>query len=62
MYYQTMLGFDSKEQMAETFVENYTKMIESIKEYGGFYIGRYELSEAGVQKNQPTITKINWYD
>lgn len=50
MYYQTMLGFDSKEQMAETFVENYTKMIESIKEYGGFYIGRYELSEAGVQK------------
>ena len=31
MYYQTMLGFDSKEQMAETFVENYTKMIESIK-------------------------------
>ena len=50
MYYQTMLGFDSKEQMAETFVENYTKMIESIKEYGGFYIGRYELSEVGVQK------------
>ena len=62
MYYKTMLGFDSKEQMAETFVENYTEMIESIKKYGGFYIGRYELSEAGVQKNQPTITKINWYD
>ena len=62
MYYKTMLGFDSKEQMAETFVENYTEMIESIKKYGGFYIGRYELSEAGVQRNQPTITKINWYD
>ena len=62
MYYQTMLGFDSKEQMAETFVENYTKMIESIKEYGGFYIGRYELSEAGVQKNQPTLVYTNWYN
>ena len=61
-YYKTILGFDSKEKMAEAFVSDYNEMIESIKTYGGFYIGRYELSEAGVQKNQPTLTKKNWYN
>ena len=61
-YYKTILGFDSKEKMAETFVSDYNEMIESIKTYGGFYIGRYELSEAGVQKNQPTLVKTNWYN
>ena len=36
--------------------------IASIKKYGGFYIGRYELSKEGVQKNQPTLTNTNWYN
>ena len=61
-YYKTILGFDSKEKMAEAFVEDYSEMIECIRKYGGFYIGRYELSEAGVQKNQPTLTNKNWYN
>ena len=61
-YYKTILGFDSKEKMAEAFVAEYKEMIESIRKYGGFYIGRYELSEAGVQKNQPTLTNTNWYN
>ena len=61
-YYKTILGFDSKEKMAEAFVADYKEMIESIRIYGGFYIGRYELSEAGVQKNQPTLTNTNWYN
>ena len=61
-YYKTILGFDSKEKMAEAFVADYSEMIESIRKYGGFYIGRYELSEAGVQKNQPTLVKTNWYN
>ena len=37
-------------------------MIESVSKYGGFYIGRYELSEAGVQKDKATLTNTNWYD
>ena len=62
-YYKTILGENgTKEELAQLFVDEYKEMIESIKKYGGFYIGRYELSEVGVQKNQPTITKINWYD
>ena len=61
-YYKTILGFKSKEKMAEAFVAEYKEMIESIRKYGGFYIGRYELSEAGVKKNQPTLTNTNWYN
>ena len=60
--YKTILGFASKEKMAEAFVNDYKEMIASISKYGGFYIGRYELSEAGVKKNQQTLTNINWYN
>ena len=61
-YYNTILGFESKEKMAEVFVADYNEMIASIGQYGGFYIGRYELSEAGVQKDKATLTNTNWYD
>ena len=62
-YYKTILGKNgTKEELAQLFVEDYKEMIESIQKYGGFYIGRYELSEAGVQKNQPTLTNTNWYN
>ena len=62
-YYKTILGDNgTKEQLAQLFVDEYKEMIESIQKYGGFYIGRYELSEAGVQKNQPTLTNTNWYN
>ncbi len=37
-------------------------MIESVSKYGGFYIGRYELSEAGVQKDRQPLTNTNWYN
>ena len=37
-YYKTILGFKSKEKMAEAFVAEYKEMIESIRKYGGFYI------------------------
>ena len=62
-YYKTILGDNgTKEELAQLFVDEYKEMIESIRKYGGFYIGRYELSEAGVQKNQPTLTNKNWYN
>ena len=62
-YCKIILGENgTKEELAQLFVEDYKEMIESIQKYGGFYIGRYELSEAGVQKNQPTLTNTNWYN
>ena len=61
-YYKTILGFASKEKMAEAFVADYNEMIASISKYGGFYIGRYELSQAGVQKDEAPLTSTNWYN
>ena len=62
-YYKTILGdTGTKEQLAQLFADEYKAMIESVSKYGGFYIGRYELSESGVKKDQPTLTKTNWYD
>ena len=62
-FYKTILGeTGTKEQLAQLFVDEYKAMIESVSKYGGFYIGRYELSEAGVQKDKATLTSTNWYN
>ena len=62
-FYKTILGKNgTKEELAQLFVDEYKEMIESIQKYGGFYIGRYELSEAGVQKDKATLTNTNWYN
>ena len=62
-YYKTILGDNgTKEELAQLFVDEYKEMIESIKTYGGFYIGRYELSEAGVQKDRQPLSGTNWYN
>ena len=62
-YYKTILGeTGTKEQLAQLFVDEYKAMIESVSKYGGFYIGRYELSEVGVQKDKETLVNTNWYN
>ena len=61
-YYKTILGFDTPKAMAEAFTADYANMIASIEKYGGFYIGRYELSNEGVQKGKATLTNTNWYN
>ena len=62
-YCKIILGeTGTKEQLAQLFVDEYKEMIESVSKYGGFYIGRYELSEAGVQKDKATLTNTNWYN
>ena len=62
-YYKTILGETGiKEQLAQLFADEYKAMIESVSKYGGFYIGRYELSEAGVQKDKATLTNTSWYN
>ena len=56
--------------MAESLVQDYSEMIESIAKYKGFYIGRYELStktENGVkvgieQKDKKSQTETSWYE
>ena len=62
-YYKTILGdTGTKEQLAQLFADEYKAMIESVSKYGGFYIGRYELSSEGVQKDKLPLTETNWYN
>jgi len=53
-------------------VKDYNDMIASIEKYGGFYVGRYELSgtnngddqeitNAKVQSGQAPMDNVNWY-
>lgn len=43
-YYQDICGFSSATEFGQYMNDQYTNMIESVKEYGGFYIGRFETS------------------
>ena len=65
-------GITRYELLTEELEENFCKTIESIRKYGGFYIGRYEtgnitysssieFAEAVVQKNNTYINKATWY-
>ncbi len=66
MDYDEIVGKNGTlKEMAELFKREYETMIKSIEKYGGFYIGRYELSgdvNNPTEKSGPTITKQSWYD
>ncbi len=40
--------------------QEYENMLASVKEYGGFYIGRYEISNDGAEKAQSKKGKEPW--
>ncbi len=50
------------EEAAIKLKDDYKAMINSVKKYGGFYVGRYELSNAGTKKNQVSVTTLYWYN
>ena len=63
-------GFTNLLDMAQTMVTEYYQMIESIEEYGGFYIGRFELSgtvenpkvQRGTSDTDLPLTNASWYN
>ena len=60
-------GIGQYQMLSQEMEENYYKIIESIKKYGGFYIGRYETGnlnqkEAVVQKMNIDINNATWYE
>lgn len=61
----TQAGFSTAKEMADAFVKDYNDMIASVEKYGGYYIGRYELSgsvENPTLKSGGTVlTATNWY-
>ena len=65
-YYSLINGASSVGEYAQDMVKEYQKIHDSIEKYGGFYIGRYELTGAignpTVQKDGIVITNQNWYN
>ena len=58
--YKDICGFSSPTEFGQYMNEQYTNMIKSVKEYGGFYIGRYETSlKTGVVGSKINETPMN---
>lgn len=59
------LGQTRYEMLAQELEQKYLEIMESIKKYGGFYIGRYETgglsSTAVIDKMNTDIGRQNWY-
>lgn len=59
-YYKDICGFSSPTEMGQYMNEQYTNMVKSVKEYGGFYIGRFETSlTSGVIGSKINTTAMN---
>ena len=59
-------GIEQNQMLSQEMEERYYRMIESVKKYGGFYIGRYETGDLGeeeavVQKMNTNIASQTWY-
>lgn len=71
-YYNTILGYNvdtGAKDFGKDLQQDYNAMIDSVKKYGGFYIGRYETSISGktVASTKGTadtrpMASINWYN
>lgn len=59
------LGQTRYEMLAQELEQKYLEIMESIKKYGGFYIGRYETgglsTTAVINKMNTDIGSQNWY-
>ena len=64
--FQEIMGAKDTQDFAQKIVDEYTDVYNSIVKYGGFYIGRYELTGnievPTVQKGQMVVTEKNWYE
>ena len=58
-------GKNARTIMAESLVHDYEEMLQSVTNYKGFYIGRYELAGTQVapvlKRNQVVLSGKDWY-
>ena len=59
-------GIEQYQMLSQEMEESYYRMIESVKKYGGYYIGRYETGDlnqekAVVRKINENIASQTWY-
>ena len=65
-YYSLINRAGSVEEFAQDMVNEYREIHDSIEKYGGFYIGRYEvtgdINSPTVVKGGTVITSQDWYN
>ena len=67
-YYNKILHFNSAKEFGEYMNERYNELVNSVANYGGFWVARYETSLRSTTKGiiQSTIGKkvmtANWYN
>ena len=68
-YYNKILHFNSAKEFGEYMNERYNEMVNSVANYGGFWVARYETSSKSTTEGiiiQSTSGKkvmtANWYD
>lgn len=52
--------FTNVEEVATQYITDYNNMVESVNKYGGFFMGRYEITANGEKRGNP-LTSTNWY-
>jgi len=54
------------EGLKRQYQDEFNDMVESVKKYGGFFVGRYEtsrfLSDIEIKENKVSISGYSWYD
>ena len=60
------LGINTTHELQMQLEKEFSKMIDSVVKYGGFYIGRYETGNLSgeqlvIRKRNKDITNSNWY-
>ena len=65
-YYKNILKFNSVNEFGEYMNNSYTAMINSVRQYGGFWVARYETSTSDKGKMQSISGKkaltTSWYN
>ena len=65
-YYNMLLGGSGTANgLASAFLQDYREMLTSVGKYGGFYIGRYELTgsvTSPTEKSGKVLVGQNWYN
>lgn len=64
--YSASAGFSSTSEMGVYLAKSYKNLINSVDTYGGFYIGRYEVTKNNdiltSKPNSTVYVQKNWYD
>lgn len=61
-YYKTILGYNSSTDFGDAITSSYSNMIASVRQYRGFYVGRYEMGKGSGNYSKIGITPTSAND